>query len=68
MIIKVTMDNKNRAASDARSIPIKCGGNLAAPSALIFNFKRMGQFFIPKDCISVDRLIWRLLSMLGPMM
>ena len=57
VIIEVTTDNKNRAASDVRSTLTKCGGNLAAQGALMFNFQRMGQFFIPKDCISEDRLM-----------
>ena len=57
VIIEVTTDNKNRAASDVRSTLTKCGGNLAAPGALMFNFQRMGQFFIPKNCISEDRLM-----------
>ena len=57
MIIKVTTDNKNRAASDVRSTLTKCGGTLAAPGALMFNFQRIGQFFVPKDCISEDRLM-----------
>ena len=49
VIIEVTTDNKNRAASDVRSTLTKCGGNLAEPGALMFNFQRMGQFFIPKN-------------------
>ncbi|MDR2737687.1 MAG: YebC/PmpR family DNA-binding transcriptional regulator [Puniceicoccales bacterium] len=46
LIIEVTTDNKNRAASEVRSTLTKCGGNLASPGALMFNFQRMGQFFI----------------------
>ena len=38
IIVEVTTDNKNRAASDVRSTFTKNGGNLAAPGALQFNF------------------------------
>jgi YebC/PmpR family DNA-binding regulatory protein len=57
LIIEVTTDNKNRAASDVRSVLTKCGGNLAGPGALMFNFQRMGQFFISKDVVSENKLI-----------
>jgi YebC/PmpR family DNA-binding regulatory protein len=57
LIIEVTTDNKNRAASEIRSALTKCGGNLASPGALMFNFQRMGQFFIPKDAVAEDKLM-----------
>lgn len=57
LIIEVTTDNKNRAASDVRSTLTKCGGNLASPGALMFNFQRMGQFFIAKDSVTEERLM-----------
>ncbi|MDR3144608.1 MAG: YebC/PmpR family DNA-binding transcriptional regulator [Puniceicoccales bacterium] len=57
LIIEVTTDNKNRAASDIRSTLTKCGGNLTSPGALMFNFQRMGQFFIPKDAVAEDNLM-----------
>lgn len=57
LIIEVTTDNKNRAASDVRSALAKCGGNLTSPGALMFNFQKMGQFFIPKDETSEEKLM-----------
>jgi YebC/PmpR family DNA-binding regulatory protein len=57
LIIEVTTDNKNRAASNVRSALTKCGGNLASPGALMFNFQRMGQFFISRDVVTEDRLM-----------
>ncbi|MDE6432333.1 MAG: YebC/PmpR family DNA-binding transcriptional regulator [Opitutales bacterium] len=57
LVIEVTTDNKNRAASDVRSTLTKCGGNLATPGALMFNFQRKGQFFIEKSAIAEDALI-----------
>ncbi len=57
LVIEVTTDNKNRAASDVRSTLTKCGGNLATPGALMFNFQRKGQFFVEKKAIAEDALI-----------
>ncbi len=57
LVIEVTTDNKNRAASEVRSTLTKCGGNLATPGALMFNFQRKGQFFIEKSTIAEDTLI-----------
>ena len=49
IIVEVTTDNKNRAASDVRSTFTKNGGNLAAPGALQFNFTKQGQFIVSAD-------------------
>jgi YebC/PmpR family DNA-binding regulatory protein len=57
MIIEVTTDNKNRAASEVRSVLTKCGGNLSSPGALMFNFQRMGQIFIAKDETTEEKLM-----------
>jgi YebC/PmpR family DNA-binding regulatory protein len=57
LVIEVTTDNKNRAASEVRSTLTKCGGNLASPGALMFNFQRMGQVFIAKDEVSEERIM-----------
>jgi YebC/PmpR family DNA-binding regulatory protein len=57
LIIEVTTDNKNRAASEVRSTLSRCGGNLTSPGALMFNFQRMGQFFISKDAVSEEKLM-----------
>ncbi|MDR2603092.1 MAG: YebC/PmpR family DNA-binding transcriptional regulator [Puniceicoccales bacterium] len=56
-IIEITTDNKNRAASEIRSVLTKGGGNLASPGALMFNFQRMGQFFIAKEVVTENRLM-----------
>ncbi len=57
IIVEVTTDNKNRAASDVRSTFTKNGGNLAAPGALQFNFTKQGQFIISADKTSEDALM-----------
>ncbi|MDR2436347.1 MAG: YebC/PmpR family DNA-binding transcriptional regulator [Puniceicoccales bacterium] len=57
LIVEVTTDNKNRAASEVRSTLTKCGGNLATPGALMFNFQRLGQIFIAKSAIGEGELM-----------
>ncbi len=46
IMVEVTTDNKNRSASDVRSVFTKNHGNLAGPGALAFQFQHMGQFLI----------------------
>ena len=57
IIVEVTTDNNNRAASDVRSTFTKNGGNLATPGALQFNFTKQGQFIINSEKASEDALM-----------
>ncbi len=57
IIVEVTTDNKNRSASEIRSIFGKNGGNMATPGALAFNFQRKGQFLIGAENITEDKLM-----------
>lgn len=57
IIVEVTTDNKNRSASEVRSMFTKCGGNLAGAGALAFNFRRKGQFLIGADKVAEDKLM-----------
>jgi YebC/PmpR family DNA-binding regulatory protein len=57
MIVKVTTDNKQRAAQDVRSVFARWGGNLATSGAVSFQFIHAGQFLIAKDKIAEDRLM-----------
>lgn len=57
IIVEVTTDNKNRAASEVRSTFSKYGGNLASPGALQHFFTRQGQFLIAADKTSEDQLM-----------
>lgn len=56
-IIKVTTDNKNRAASELRSVFTKFSGNLAGAGAVAFQFIHAGQFLIAKDKTTEDKLM-----------
>jgi YebC/PmpR family DNA-binding regulatory protein len=57
MVVKVTTDNKNRAAADVRSIFTKFGGNLAGTGAVAFQFLHAGQFLIAKDQTTEEALL-----------
>ena len=57
MMVKVTTDNKNRAASELRSVFTKFGGNLAGAGAVAFQFLHAGQFLIAKDKTTEDQLM-----------
>ncbi len=49
IIVQVTTDNKNRSASEVRSVFAKNNGNLAGAGALSFQFQHMGQFLIAAE-------------------
>jgi YebC/PmpR family DNA-binding regulatory protein len=56
-MVKVTTDNKTRAAQDVRSAFAKHGGNLASSGAVAFQFVHAGQFLIAKDKTTEDALM-----------
>ena len=43
IIIEALTDNKNRTASEVRSILTKNGGNLGETGSVAFNFKQVGE-------------------------
>ncbi|MBK9990166.1 MAG: YebC/PmpR family DNA-binding transcriptional regulator [Verrucomicrobia bacterium] len=57
LIVKVTTDNKQRAAQDVRSAFARHGGNLASTGAVSFQFVHAGQFLIAKDRTTEDKLM-----------
>ncbi len=56
-VLKVTTDNKNRAAAELRSVFTKHGGNLAGSGAVMFQFLHAGQFLVAKENATEDRLM-----------
>src|SRR5687767_10513930 len=56
-IVKVTTDNKQRAAQDIRSAFAKHGGNLASTGAVAFQFLHAGQFLVARDKTTEDQLL-----------
>jgi YebC/PmpR family DNA-binding regulatory protein len=57
VIVKVTTDNKNRAAAEVRSVFTRFGGNLAGAGAVTFQFLHAGQFLIARGAITEDALM-----------
>jgi YebC/PmpR family DNA-binding regulatory protein len=56
-VVKVTTDNKQRAAQDVRSAFAKNGGNLAQSGSVSFQFLHAGQFLVAKDQVAEDALM-----------
>lgn len=56
-IVKVTTDNKQRAAQEIRSAFLRWGGNLATTGAVSFQFLHAGQFLIPREQTTEDALM-----------
>lgn len=56
-VVKVTTDNKTRAAQDVRSAFAKHGGNLASSGAVAFQFLHAGQFLIASGKTTEDALM-----------
>lgn len=48
IIADILTDNKNRISSDIRIATNKCGGTIATPGAVAYNFDRKGVIRIPK--------------------
>ncbi len=55
-VVKVTTDNKTRAAKDVRSIFAHHGGNLASSGAVAFQFLHAGQFLIAAGKTTEDKI------------
>ena len=56
-VVKVTTDNKQRAAQDVRSAFARHGGNLASTGAVSFQFQHAGQFLIAREKTTEDALM-----------
>ena len=57
VIVEAMTDNKNRTASNVRSIFSKNGGNLAETGAVSFMFDRKGQILYPADAGDEDAVM-----------
>ena len=54
MLIECLTDNKNRAASEVRTIVSRNGGNMADPGSVSFNFERKGVIVASAEGTSED--------------
>lgn len=57
LIVEAMTDNRNRTASNVRSIFTKNGGNLAETGAVSFMFDRKGQILYPADAGDEDSIM-----------
>ncbi len=55
--VQCLSDNKNRTASEIRSIFDKKGGNMAGAGSVAWLFEKKGLFVIPTNTISEDKLM-----------
>ncbi len=56
-LVEAVTDNRNRTASDIRSVFTKHNGNMAASGAVQFLFELKGQIIVRKDAIGEDDLM-----------
>jgi len=56
IIADIMTDNKNRISSDIRIATNKCGGTVATPGAVAYNFDRKGLIRVPKAAAEEDAL------------
>jgi YebC/PmpR family DNA-binding regulatory protein len=57
LLVEVTTDNRNRTASEIRSIVTKNGGSIAAQGAVSRLFQRKGQIIVAREDAHEDRLM-----------
>ena len=57
LLVEVSTDNRNRTASEIRSIVTKNGGTIAAAGSVSRLFHRQGQIIIPRDAANEDQLM-----------
>jgi YebC/PmpR family DNA-binding regulatory protein len=57
LLVEVSTDNRNRTASDVRSIVTKNGGSIATPGSVSRLFQRKGQIIISKEKAAEDKLM-----------
>jgi YebC/PmpR family DNA-binding regulatory protein len=57
VLVEVTTDNRNRAASEIRSLVTKNGGTIAAQGSVTRLFHRRGQIIVPREAANEDQLM-----------
>jgi len=56
LIVDIMTDNKNRISSDIRIATNKCGGTIATPGAVAYNFDRKGVIRVAKEKVKEEAL------------
>jgi len=57
VLAEMSTDNRNRTASEIRSIVTKSGGSIATQGSVTRLFQRKGQIIIPKEGVNEDSLM-----------
>ncbi|MGB7749214.1 MAG: YebC/PmpR family DNA-binding transcriptional regulator [Verrucomicrobiia bacterium] len=57
LLVEVSTDNRNRTASDIRSIVTKHGGSIATPGSVSRLFQRKGQIIVSREAAGEDQLM-----------
>ncbi len=57
MLVPVSTDNRNRTASEIRSLVTKAGGSIATAGAVSRLFQRKGQLVVPREAVGEDQLM-----------
>jgi YebC/PmpR family DNA-binding regulatory protein len=57
LLVEVSTDNRNRTASDVRSIVTKNGGSIATPGSVNRLFHRKGQIIVSKENANEEKLM-----------
>src|ERR1041385_5229027 len=57
VLVEISTDNRNRTASEIRSIVTKNGGTIAAQGSVRRLFHRKGQIIVPRDGAGEDQLM-----------
>src|SRR5256885_4720891 len=57
LLVELSTDNRNRTASEIRSIVTKSGGSIATHGSVSRLFQRKGQIIIPREAANEDQLM-----------
>jgi YebC/PmpR family DNA-binding regulatory protein len=57
ILLELSTDNRNRTASEIRSVVTKSGGSIATQGSVTRLFQRKGQIIIPRDGASEDQVM-----------
>jgi len=57
LLVEVSTDNRNRVASEIRSLVTKAGGSIATANSVTRLFQRKGQIIVARDAANEDQLM-----------
>lgn len=57
LLVEISTDNRNRTASEVRSLVTKGGGSIATANSVSRLFQRKGQIIVPREAANEDQLM-----------